>query len=111
MSSSSVIPRGVSDFVSIYTYEEHICIFRTRVKVSSLENEDQVILEICLPSERVTSPATFDPSSFYFYFYFPFISNMIVLFPLSAYSMETIMFLNVAPSQLFLNRWGYIMPL
>lgn len=53
MSSSSVVSKGAGDFVSIFTFEEHIYIFLAGVGVSSSTNGDRVILENFLPSEMI----------------------------------------------------------
>lgn len=106
--SSFVDPKSTNDSSSSYTFEEQICILMMGVDVSSSRNEDWVILEICLPFERVTSLVPFDSPFPYFYFYPPFIKDMGVIFPLSAFSTKIFRVLNVSPSQQFSNSRGYI---
>lgn len=57
--------------VSSYASEEQINLLRSKVDVSSSEDQDLIILEICLPSERVTLTVSSKPFSPYLYFYLP----------------------------------------
>lgn len=50
-----------------YIFYVQILHFRSGVKVSS-EDEDNITMEACSPSERVTTPLSYDPHSLYFYF-------------------------------------------
>lgn len=108
MSSSFVVPKGASDFVSTYISEEQIHLFRSGVDVSFSRDEDRVILEIWLTSKRVTSPISFNTQSSYLYFYPPFIKDTGVLFPISVFSIDILKVLNVSHFQLFMNIWGYV---
>lgn len=108
MSSSSVVPKGASDFVSTYISKEQIHLFRSGVDVSFSRDEDRVILEIWLTSKRVTSPISFNTQSSYLYFYPPFIKDTGVLFPISVFSIDILKVLNVSHFQLFMNIWGYV---
>lgn len=74
MSTSSIMSQEASDFGSSYTFEENIHLLRSVMDVSSLADEDCVILEIYLPSERVTMHVSFKPPSTYLYFYPSFIN-------------------------------------
>lgn len=40
MFSFSFVPKSVGDFASAYTSMEQICVFRSRMYISSLEDED-----------------------------------------------------------------------
>lgn len=106
ISSSFVVSKDVDDFVSSSS-EEQIHLFVSGVYVSSLENEERVVLEICSPSERVILPVSLEPHLLYLLFYLPVIRDM-GFFPLSPFSEEILRILTVALSQLFSNKWGYI---
>lgn len=69
------------------------------MEVSFLEDEDQVILETYSPFERVTMLISSNPLSPYFYFYLHFIKDTWVIFPLSPFSMDLFMVLNIVLSQ------------
>lgn len=73
--------KGDAYFESSYTSEQ-ILISRSGCDISSLDNEDEVILEAFLSSKRVTIYVPSDPPSTYFYFYLSFIMDMRVFFPL-----------------------------
>lgn len=62
MSSSFIMSKDSSNFRSSYTSAQ-ILHFRSRVEVSSLEDEDWVILEAYSLSERVTMIVPFNPLS------------------------------------------------
>lgn len=53
--------KDARDFGSSYTYSEQVLHFQSGVKVSSSEDENQVIHEACSPLERVTIFVSFNP--------------------------------------------------
>lgn len=63
MTYPSIVPKEVEDIRPYYTYDEYILSFQIEVGVSSLKDEEMVILEVCSPSERVTMHVTSDPTS------------------------------------------------
>lgn len=71
MFTPSAVFKEVEDIGSDCIYDVQILIFLSGVEASSLKDEDQVILEACLLSERETMPISFGPPSLYFYLYSP----------------------------------------
>lgn len=51
-----------------YTFDVQILHFRSGVKVSSEDEDNNITMEACSPSERVPTPVFYDPPSPYFYF-------------------------------------------
>lgn len=76
------------------------------MEVSSLEDEEWVVLEAFSLSDKETMHVSSEPLSPYFYFYLPFVNYMWVAFPFSPFYMEVLRVLNIEPSQLFPNDWG-----
>lgn len=56
MSPSFIVSNGTGDFATTFSSDEHICVFLKGVGISSSEDDDRVIMESCLPLERVTMP-------------------------------------------------------
>lgn len=69
MVSLSVVPKDAKDTGPYYNYDEQILYFRIEVGVSSLEDEEMVIVEACSRAKRVTMFVSSDPPFPYFYFY------------------------------------------
>lgn len=74
--------------------------------ISSSEDENEVTMEACSPSKRVTMVVFYD--SPHFYFFLPLIKDMMVLLPFSPFSTEVLKALNVASFQLVSNSWVFI---
>lgn len=68
MVSPSVVPKDSKDIGPYYTSDEQVLFFRTKVGISSSEDEKMFILEACLPTERVTMLISFDPPSLIYTF-------------------------------------------
>lgn len=97
-----VLFKGANDFNYIFFSEGQIRAFLAGMGVTSSGDDDIVVLEGCLPLERITlsvssrpprHTSTSTPSS----------ETRGFFFPLSAFFVEILKALNVAPSQLFPN--------
>lgn len=80
MVAPSLVSKDVKDIGFSYTTEEEVISFRTKVDISSWEDENMFFLEVCTPSERDTMANPHDSPSPNFYFYLPLIKDM-RLFP------------------------------
>lgn len=76
--------------------------------VSSTRNEEHVVLEPCMVGERVCITRPKRVSNEYFYFYSGVIKDFKVRIPFTNFEFGLLKTLNIAPSQLHLNGWGFI---
>ena len=76
--------------------------------VSSTGNEDGVILEPCETRENVcmSRPKGVNPE--WFYFYVGVVEELNIQFPFTDFETDILRKMNVAPSQLRPNSWGFI---
>lgn len=96
MTTPFVVLKEVEDIGSYYTFDDEILHFPTWMEVSSSEDKETVILEACSPSDKVTTLVS------------PLIKDMGFVFHCSPFSIEVMRVLNIAPTQLFSNSWGFI---
>lgn len=77
-------------------------------QISSTENEKDVVMEPCVVGERVWITQPMGVSNKYFYFYLGVIEDFRIRIPFTDFESDLLKTLNVAPSQLHPNGWGFI---
>lgn len=88
--------------------DSYILRLRSDIPVSSTGNKEDIVLEPYLVGERVyiTRPkGVFDE---YFYFYSEVIEDFKVCIPFTDFESDLLKTLNITPSQLRSNGWGFI---
>ena len=76
--------------------------------ISSTGSEDDVILEPCGPKERVCILRPKGVSEEFFYFYPSILEDFSVRIPFTDFEVDVLKTVNIAPSQLRPNSWGFI---
>ncbi|KOM34658.1 hypothetical protein LR48_Vigan02g080800 [Vigna angularis] len=100
--------REVSEYSSVFKnkivladWVENSCILR------SVGYKSCIKMVACSEDERVFHGKESAADDF-FYFYGPLFYDLYIRLPLSAFQMDVLRTLNVAPSQLHPNGWGYV---
>lgn len=81
---------------------------RSLRNVSSTGNEDDVILEPCILGERVCVALPREVKDEYFHFYVGVLEDFNIHLPFTDFEFDLLRTLNIAPSQLRPNIWGFI---
>lgn len=102
-----VMSKEVGDIGSLELLKKTI-FFRKKVDVSSLEDEEMVIFQVCLRIDRFNLAIPPDSSSSYLYFYLHFLKGMRIRFPFSPFEAEVLRVLNFLASQLEPNCCGFV---
>ena len=74
----------------------------------STGNEDDVVLEACIPGERVCMSQPKGEQDKWFYFYAKVLEDMFIRIPFTDFKVDVLKMVNVASSQLRPNSWGFI---
>lgn len=64
------------DITSLYSNSDMINMFRSGIRFSSIEREEDVIMELCLREERANMDTLYEPFSPHFYLYLPDIHEL-----------------------------------
>lgn len=88
--------------------EVEIAKLRSLKNVSSTRNKDNVILEPCIPGERVCIACPRGVKEEYFHVYTGVLEDFNIHPPFIDFEFDILKTLNVAPSKLHHNSWGFI---
>ncbi|MCH83918.1 hypothetical protein A2U01_0004747, partial [Trifolium medium] len=99
-------PPVTMDVSSKYTSEDMVKSYRKAVKLSCSECEELIISEPVREGEFVTTVNTTPPD--YFYIYTNVIQALNIWLPFTAFEVDMLRVLNVAPTQLHPNSWAFI---
>ena len=108
METNQLIKGEALGFKQSLIRDVEIATLRSLWNVSSTGNEDDVILESCESGESVCMIRPKGVDSEWFYFYSGVIEEFSIQFPFSDFETDILRTINVAPSQLRPNSWGFI---
>src|ERR1044072_5036233 len=108
MESNKFIKGEAIGFKQSLIKDVDIATLRSLWNVSSTGNEDDVILEPCESGENVYMIWPRGVDSEWFYFYVGVIEEFSIQFPLSDFETDILRTMNIDPSQLRPNSWGFI---
>lgn len=104
----SLIDKEVLSYNHNIIDESYISKFRSNTLVSSTGNEEDVILEPCEIGKKVCTIRPKEVLDKYFYFYSRVIEYFKIHFLFNHFESDLLIILNIAPSQLRPNNWGFI---
>lgn len=107
--SEDWVDEDVWQYTSDYTTPESIERLKGKIKVvGSEEDKSHLALLPCLPDDRVSS-WYYDPKQPNWVFMYEHVFSVVGLtLPFSSFQIEVLRILNVAPSQLHPNGWGFV---
>lgn len=89
--------------MSLYSNSDMINEFRSDIRFSSTEREEDMVLESCLGKERHNMDTSDEPFYPYFYLHLLVIHELWVLIPFTSFDGDFLVIINVVPSQITLN--------
>lgn len=104
----SLVDKKVLSYNHNIIDESYISKLHSNTSVSFTGNEEDVILEPCVTGEKVCTICPKEVSNKYFYFYSGVIEDFKVHFPFTNFESNLLKTLNIDPSQLRPNGWGFI---
>lgn len=104
----SLIEKEVLSYGHIVIGDNDISKLHSNKQISSTRNEEDVVLEPCVVGERVCITRQKGVSDEYFYFYSVVIENFKICIPFVDFESDLPKTLNIAPSQLRPDDWGFI---
>ena len=108
METNRLIKGEAVGFKRSLIQDEEIAALRSLWCISTTGDEDDVILESCEPGESVCMIRPQGAETEWFYFYTGVIEEFGIQFPLSDFETDILRTINLAPSQLRPNSWGFI---
>src|ERR1051325_6025452 len=108
MESNKLLKREALGFNQSLIKDMEISTLRSLWNISSTGNEDDVILEPCETGENVCMSRPKGVNTEWFYFYVGVVEKLSIQFPFSDFEIDILRTMNVAPSQLRPNSWGFI---
>ncbi|CAI8614514.1 unnamed protein product [Vicia faba] len=108
METSVSFSGEVMGYDQISMNEVEIAKLRSLRKVSSIGNEDMWSWGACIPGKRVCMSRPNGVQDEWFYFYARVLEDMFIRIPFIDFEVDVLKTVNVAPSQLRPNSWGFI---
>lgn len=94
--------------ISLFTEPKDITFFWSKLSISSIGHEEDVIVTPCIPGEKVCIQCPKGVKDEMYHMYAAVLEEFKVKIPFTPFDMDVLKFVNMTPSQIQPNSWAFI---